>query len=482
VRGGLAAALTLLVFAAASEAQAETRRYAVIVAHTGDAEGTLPPLEYADDDGARYFEMFSYLADEVRLYTVLDAASQRLHPEVARQAGVPRRAAVLAGLGEVFAAIERDTRAGHSTVFYFVLVGHGKVGAGGEGYVSLLDGSFSRTDLFQEVLARSPATTNHVIVDACNAYFLVHRRGGGADDGASARRDAVRQFVAREDLARYPNTGVLLSTSSEKDTHEWSAYRAGVFSHQLRSALVGGADVNGDGTVAYSEVEAFLAAANQHVVDPEARVEVFAQAPAVDVSRPLVDLRAARFPHWLHVPAGAPLRFYLEDRRGVRYLDAHVGGEQSVVLGLVPSPHYHVRTADRRRELRVPLGQAARIDLDRKALAPPKVAARGAVEESFRLHLYEEPFGLDFYRGYVAAQGRASVDLGAARWRPGPVDAGHVDSELRRLNAAARRDVALRRRLATVAADLVRAIEVGDHEGAAELLRGAETPAPAAAR
>ncbi|HSK04882.1 MAG TPA: caspase family protein, partial [Kofleriaceae bacterium] len=274
-----------------ARAEAEVRRHALIVAHAGNAGGERAPLEYADDDGARYYELFAQLADDVRVYTVLDAASQQVHPAVAKIARVPRRADVLRGIDEAFARMRRDADAGHETVFYFVLVGHGTIGDGGEGTVALLDGSFSRTDLFQQVLARSPATTNHVIVDACNAYYLVHRRGDGT---APARRDAVAAFVAREELARYPNTGVLLSTSSAKDTHEWSAYRAGVFSHELRSAMAGGADVNGDGRIAYSEIAAFLAAANQHVTE-QARVDVFARAPAADLARPLVDLRAARF-------------------------------------------------------------------------------------------------------------------------------------------------------------------------------------------
>lgn len=458
------------VVAAWLPAEAEVRRYAMIVAHAGNPGGQLVPLEYADDDGARYYELFSQLADDVRLYTVLDASSQQLHPAVAKIARIPRRSDVLRGLADVFARMKRDSDAGHETVFHFVLVGHGTIGDGGEGTVALLDGSFSRTDMFQHVIAKSPATTNHVIVDACNAYYLVHRRGGGTKP---ARKDAVAAFIAREDLARYPNTGVVLSTSSEKDTHEWSAYRAGVFSHELRSAMIGGADVNGDGQVEYSEVAAFVAAANQHVA-AQARVEVFARAPSADLARPLVDLRVARFAHWLQIPAGNPARVYLEDQRGVRYADAHVGGKNGVVFGLVPSAHYFVRSADGTRELKVELDRATRIDLDRSKMKPAALASRGAVEQSFRLHLYAEPFDADYYRGYVAAQGVPSVALDMVRWRPGAPDRELVDAELRRLNRAARNDTSLRRRLTEAGVELARALEAGDHEAAARLLRSAE--------
>jgi hypothetical protein len=465
-------AFLIITWLAPARADAEVRRYALIVAHAGNAGGELVPLEYADDDGARYYELFTQLADDVRLYTVLDASSQQLHPAVARIARTPRRSDVVRGLHEVFERIKRDTAAGHDTVFYFVLVGHGTISDGGEGTVALLDGAFSRTDMFQEVLAKSPATTNHVIVDACNAYYLVHRRGEGA--AKPARKAAVAAFLQREDLDRYPNTGLVLSTSSEKDTHEWSAYRAGVFSHQLRSALTGGADVNGDGQVAYSELAAFLAAANQHVT-PHARVDVFARAPAADIARPVVDLRAARFAHWLQIPAGNAARVYLEDQRGVRYADVHTGGKHPVMFGLAPSSYYYVRLADGSREVKVELDRKARIDLDRSKMKPATITSRGAVEQSFRLHLYAEPFDADYYRGYVAAQGTPSVALDAPRWRPGPPDPALIDAELRRLNRAARTDAALRRRLNARGVDITRALEAGEYEKAADVLRSVET-------
>jgi hypothetical protein len=474
-----ALAVAAATLAAGGAAAAETRRYAMVIGHTTDLERRLPALEYADDDAARYHELFGQVADEVRVYTVLDEPSQRLFPAVARVARVPRRAEVLAGLRELFAAMERDRAAGRDVVFYFVLVGHGEIGPGGEGHVSLLDGTFSRTDLFHQVLARSPATTNHVVVDACNAYFLVHRRGPDAvDDAGPGRPDAVQAFVSREELARYPNTGVLLSTSGEKESHEWSVYRAGVFSHQLRSAMLGLADVNEDGAVEYSEVEAYLAAANHHVADPGARLTIFAQPPAVDAGRPLIDLRASRFRHWLHVPAGPPLRFYLEDRRGVRYVDAHVGREQPALIGLMPGTGYHLRTSDDAHEIAIVPGASPRIDLDRRALRRPRIAARGALEDSFRAHLYQEPFGRDFYRGFAAAWSARAVDLDAPRWRPGPADAAFVDHELRRVNRASARDPALRQRLTAAASQLARLLAADRHDEVLVHLRRLERDPP----
>src|SRR4029078_8213906 len=130
-------------------------------------------------------------------------------------------------------------------------------------------------------------------------------------------------FLEEEQLARYPRAGVIVATSGDHETHEWSRYQDGILSHELRSALTGGARVNGDGRIEYSELRAFLAAANARVKNPEARVEVFSHPPALDRHRPLFDLRAAelagRATRFLHFGAGLAGRFHVEDDRGVRY-------------------------------------------------------------------------------------------------------------------------------------------------------------------
>jgi hypothetical protein len=467
----------LIVFLWSTAADAATRRYAVIVAHNRSLDADVAPLEFADDDGARYWEFFSRAADEVKLFTVLDTASQRLFPEAARAAEVPSRDRVLAGLGQIFARASADVARGDEVVFHFILVGHGEIGAGGEGYVSLVDAPFRRTDLFREVLARSPATTNHVIVDACNAYHLVHRRGGAEDDAAPGHGSSVRAFLAAESVARYPNTGFLLSTSSARESHEWSAYRAGVFSHQLRSALAGAADINGDGRIEYSELEAFVAAANNRVTDPRARVELHTAPPALDASRPVMDLSAARFEHWLGFKKGARGRIYVEDDRGVRYLDAHLSGDRALALALVPRRHYYVRTHDDASEARVSLLSRGRVDVDLRAMVPAALARRGAVSEAFRQHLFAEPYGRAFYDGYMASKDGVVVTPARQRFWPDEASLGRseIESRIRRLNQAASGDAELARRLRRVASRVANALHGGDYLGAASLLDQAET-------
>jgi hypothetical protein len=319
-----------------------------------------------------------------------------------------------------------------------------------------------------------------VVVDACNSYYLVHRRGG-ADDRGPSRHDAIRRYLTAEDLARYPNTGVLLSTSSERESHEWSGFSAGVFSHQLRSALAGAADVNGDGRIEYSEVEAFIAAANLRVADPRARLEVFARPPALDRTRALVDLTRSKLRHFVRFPAGSPLAAYLEDARGVRTLDLHHSGEQPLVVGLVPSPRYFVRSRDGQRELRLDLTRAGRVDIDPAAMKASAVVARGAVAEALRDHLYAEPYGPGFYRGFAASTGAPPVAATPSPWlpaaaRPAVVTAAYLRERLVRESQRSVADPALRSRLRRIGPELLRALSEGRLAEADRLLDRAAIP------
>lgn len=480
-----------ILWGAASPAEASVRRYAVIVGNATSIVPDTAPLEYADDDAARYAELFDAVADDVRLLTVLDSVSQRVFPAQARRALPPDRRTLLATLGAVFERMHADRAAGHEVVFYFVLVGHGHVGAGGEGFFSLLDAPFTRSDLYDKVLASSPATTNHVIVDACNSYFVVNQRGtrgpDEVDDGGPAHTAAVAAYVGGLDLSRYPNTGVLLSTSSAKESHEWSALQAGVFSHQVRSALLGAADADGDGRIGYAELHAFVAAANLRVQDPRARVDPYVRPPTIDVTRPIVDLRESRFEHYLAIPAGTPFRFFVEDDRGLRYADVHSAAEAPIYLALVPRRHYWVRTPDQARERRVDLNGLIRVDPS--SLRPATIASRGSLAETFRRELFAEPFGPQFFQGFAAAHGYAVAADGQPRWRPPAsqadssakprIDRAFLDRKLRALNARAKRDGTLRARLETVAEPVAARLLAGDYAGAALLLDRAASPSAA---
>lgn len=396
-------ALLATLIAASPPPDAGTRTHALIVAHNGSQDPALETLRYADDDGAKYYELFSLIAPgRTTILSVLDAETQPVFPDVARAARPPSRAELDRRLERMFAEIAADNEAGHRTVFYFVYVGHGSVGESGEGNVHLLDSRFSRSDLYQQVIARSPATMNHLIIDACNSYLMIARRGEG---GMSEEviDDAVTAFLGKESLDRYPNTGVLASTSKAAEVHEWARFEAGIFSHEVRSAMAGAADIDQDGAVTYSELRAFIAAANGKVRDPKAKLEAHAQAPLLHLDEPLFDRRLAPEAPTLHVPASLADRYWLEDGRGVRYADFNLGSDGPVTLVLVPvSNTYFLRNG--REELRVPLDVMRAADASELTREPITLAMRGAETLAFQRDLFAIPYGRAYFEGFLAAQ------------------------------------------------------------------------------
>ncbi|HYO53344.1 caspase family protein [Archangium sp.] len=397
--------VALLVGSAASATPARVA-YALIIANNTGLEPKQAPLRYADDDGARYYELLSSRTKETVLLSVLDADTQALHPGLAARTRPPTRAALREALGRLNAHMAEDKARGDTPVLYFVFTGHGKRGPAGEGTVSLLDGPFTRTDLYSQVIAPSSAALVHLIVDACDSYYFVNSRG--ALPVAPAQAQAVQGLLATRELARYPHVGAVLSTTREQESHEWSAIRSGVFSHQVLSALAGAADVNADGRVEYSELRAFVAAASQGVEDVRGRLEVSIQPPALDHSAPLVDLGDRARLGFLLLPAGLEGRLWVEDSRGIRVAELHKERERSVVLGLPPGYGYFLRGTGREAPFRFTRAGAV-VDGGGLSWRDNSFAARGAVEDAFQDRLFSVPFGPHFYTGYMASLGQTPV-------------------------------------------------------------------------
>ena len=405
--GALISSIGAASRAVAAEPSPAPAVHAVIVASNTAPDPSLAPLRYADDDGARWYELFSAYADDVTLLSVLDAETQRLHRDVVGHTEPPTWAALHDRLDRTFAAMARERAAGRPVVFYFVFAGHGGVGDAREGFVWLQDRRLTRTMLLRDVIGASPATTNHVIIDACDAYFMVNSRGGKSDRVGEDHADLLAALGAEDSLARYPNTGVILSTAAAQEAHEWSAWQAGVFSHELRSALVGAADVNGDGRIEYSEVKAFVAAANARIDDPRARLSVYAQPPRANLATPLFDEARFRAGAVLALGPSDGGKYYLEDARGVRYADFNKAPEAALRIALVPSPYYFIR--GERDEAQIPAEHRGVAKLGELAWGRVTVASRGSTSETFRRDLYEVPYGPRFYYGFVASSGDLPV-------------------------------------------------------------------------
>lgn len=385
---------------ASAPAPAAVKPYVVVVGNNQSVQNGVAALQYADDDAARYFEFFRPQAARASLLTVMDRDTQRVHKDLPGLARSPTRANLFATLRGFNAWMAQDKTRGDEPILYLVFVGHGHVGAGGQGYVSLLDGPISGDDLVTEVVAKSEAAFNHLIFDACNSYLLVANRGEGAEDTGPDAKDAIRRHLGARTLARHPNTGVIMSTSQAKETHEWSVFQGGVFSQLVRSAAAGAADVNADGRIEYSELEAFLAAANLAVDDPRARIEAYVQPPELDRNRPVIDLAEGGFKNFLRLPAAFAGRFHLEDGRGVRYLDGNKTAETDVYVALVGGPAFHLRRGE--QEAAFAVGPGGTVDAEALDFAASAQAARGSVAEAFRDLLLQVPYGPGFYQGFIA--------------------------------------------------------------------------------
>ena len=348
--------------------------FALIVGVNASPSPGVVPLRYADDDAARYLELYRALGARTYLLSRLDENTRRLHAQAAAEALPPRRAE----LRQVVDALTRDIAqaraAGVRSTLYVIYAGHGDVTDAGWS-LTLEDGRLDGSALLSEVIERAGAEQTHVIVDACHAYLLALPRGPGGE-----RRPAPG-FVALEASSRAGRVGFLLSSSASGESHEWAGFEAGVFSHEMRSGLYGAADADGDGRVTYPEIAAFVARANAAVKGERYRPRVYARPPRDGDL--LLDLRATR-ENDLRLDGSASAGHYLiEDTRGVRIADFHSNGATPVRLVRPPGEGaLYLRRLDDNTEQSVPRtpGPVVLATLPRTA---SHAASRGAAQDAF---------------------------------------------------------------------------------------------------
>ncbi|MCA9714872.1 MAG: caspase family protein, partial [Myxococcales bacterium] len=379
------------------------------------------PLRFADDDAARVGELLRELGVDVELATTLDRDSQAIFTEITGTTRAPTRAGVLAAHAALVERMKRARASGGGGIEYMIYYsGHGDVGPDGKGYLTLAGGDkLSRHDLFVELLGGSPADHNHIIVDACKSEEFVLSRGGEWKPDRTEvdySRD-VQDYLDRRHLGHFPNTGVVLASSADQQTHEWERYRGGIFTHELLSGLRGGADVNGDGDIEYSELGAFVSAANSGVADPRARLRVSVRPPRDNERLPLLSHDdALRNERVLLFTQGDAHRYALEDRRGVRLADVRRSGEQPGYLRLPPGELFVYRDppagdagAGRQLEGRIAAGQGRVILAQDLHFQETSRAARGALDQAFRDGLFAVPYGVGYYSGYTGRTGLLPV-------------------------------------------------------------------------
>lgn len=355
--------------------------FALVIGVNKSVDTDLKVLRYADDDAANYRRLFAELGADVELLTRFDAASARLYPHVATHP--PRIAALKAATNRLRERVASARRAGRPTMLYLAYAGHGRSRSGG-GYVSLEDARLDATQLARDVLQRVDADRSHVIVDACSSFFLALSRGPGGK-----RERLAKGFSRLGNALRSPRVGLLLSTSSARESHEWQAFQAGVFSHTVRSGLRGAADVDGDGKVSYREIAAFVERANAAIANEKYRSQVFARAPLA--TSVLVDLGIRR-QSAIRIGGKLAGRYLLEDEKGVRLADFHSAPGQALELLRPTDVRLYLRRVADDREYAIAPGGEPVVLARLGAPKLPHVASRGAAQHAFA-QLFALPFG-----------------------------------------------------------------------------------------
>ena len=383
-------------------------RVVIVVGYNGGTPDPRPALSYADDDAARLFLQLAPTATRAWLLTTFDKDSARIHPDLIDVARAPTREALAGALGEAFWQVRRDQARGQETELVFAFAGHGDVDDGGRGFVVFADGAFTRDDLTEQVIKASPADINHIIVDACSSYFFVKSRGKGDTDGVplSPKLLDVLQPSGTGELsaALRAKTGVLVSTSSAREVHESAALSAGVFSYLLRSALTGGADVDGNGRIEYGETAAFLASASIGLDDPRARLNVHAEAPLQRPHSALVDLQTSGATAFLSVNERRPVHLRVLDPRGTPYAEVNATGDAPVYIALVGQPFFLVQRGDEEAVL-VPRSAGAYALSALTFHDSPGATARGSASAGPWDKLFGHTFDRGFADGFISSSG-----------------------------------------------------------------------------
>lgn len=148
--------LVLLTLGSAGGAHAADRaaaNFALIIGVNRSVDASAVSLRYADDDAARYRDLFHAVGAGTYLLTSLDENTARLHPLAAGEAAPPRVDRLREVVGRLAGDVARAQRAGRLTNLYVLYAGHGNVEKD-TGYITLEDAKLTGADLAREVLDR----------------------------------------------------------------------------------------------------------------------------------------------------------------------------------------------------------------------------------------------------------------------------------------------------------------------------------------
>ncbi len=419
--------LSLLLFVwclcATSTSWAKRTVYAIAVGNNRPpaADPSLRPLRYADDDAARSYELFARFADRAELLTVLDSGTQRRYPKLASKARPPSLAELRRILEEYRGRMTADVERGDTPALYLSFSGHGALEVNGEYALSFIDGGLTQQILYDDVLAQLEGFSVHLLVDACHAAGVVGVKGAfdrELDAKAIELTESTRSsLLEHRTLGRFPYVGAIVATSDTEESHEWSRIESGVFTHEVLSGLSGAADVNRDYRIEYSELQAFVSAANQGLPAGAAKPTVIAVPPAANQREPLLDLLELRESLLLAGVGPSLGHFYVESASGQRLLDANLEPSQFMMLALPRNVgRLYIRSGS--REAAIP--SRGQVRLAQLKFSARSEVARGSVQGALQHGLFASSYGAGYYRGYVDSQSLVPVVFGPPRALPEP--------------------------------------------------------------
>ncbi len=412
----LTAMLSLALGLATSRGHAATVLFSIEIGYNGAPPNALSSgasvLSFADDDALAVHELARTVARRSVVLAIPDRATQALYSS-SREARPPSVAELRQALAELHVDIERATGAGDEVAVWFFYSGHGWLDDDGRANLTLADGALSQDMLYDEVLPALSGRTVHLMIDACHAEALIRPRDVTAET-VEVSASEVASASLRGRLSHLPNVGVVMASASNTQAHEWDDYQTGVFTHELLSGLRGGADVNGDGRIEYSEIAAFLAAANRGVTDPRARLTTLVVAPKLYPRVAIADMRGAHNTARLQGRAHHLGRFQIDDERGNRLLDLRA--ESGFFVDVIVPAGEPILLSNQAGEASIFTSADHSTNLEDLSLLKPHMRPRSAVVESMRRGLFAAEFGPSYYGGFVdnADQQMVPVDLSSA--------------------------------------------------------------------
>lgn len=375
----MVASVLAIVLLVPVDGQAADRwaRFAIVIGHNDSDDTELAPLRYADDDAVKHAQLLRMMTRKTLLLTSLDEPSRRTFGVVAAKA--PTRANIMEALEEVRGDMAAARAKGEKPLLYFVYSGHGNYDQEGRGYVHIADGRLTTRDLYYDVLGPSEGSNPHhivLMVDACNAALLVNSRGS---DRRKVRSSSLK-------LEAYPNVGVVLSASSVGEVHEWGKLLSGIFSHELRSAMLGAGDLNDDRQVSFPELAAFVASANSQVKNEVYRLKPYIRPPLSAPNMPIVALDETAFPARIRLSGSLSGRAHLMDRELLRYADFHKADGHAFWLALPGQDGFILANGD--QEYLVPAGAKGDLRLEDLQVRQQSVVSKRGAHEYFEKRLF----------------------------------------------------------------------------------------------